>query len=131
MISEVALRDVEQDDLPVFFDHQLDPDANVMAAFTPRDPTDRQAFMEHCAKILCNSDILMQTILVDGKVAGNVVSFVMAEQREIGYWIGKEYWGKGIASAAVAAFLRLETRRPLLAYAATDNVASIRVLAKS
>lgn len=54
----------------------------------------------------------------------------MEGQREIGYWIGKEYWGRGIATEALAAFLLLETRRPLLAYAARDNVASIRVLEK-
>src|SRR5437762_1977734 len=32
------LRDVVEADLPVFFDFQLDPGANNMAAFTARDP---------------------------------------------------------------------------------------------
>ncbi len=130
MNGYVALRDVEQEDLPVFFHHQTDPEANAMAAFTAPDPTDRQAFMAHCAKILADANILMQTVLLDGRVAGNIVSFMSDGQREIGYWIGTEYWGRGVASAALAAFLRRETRRPLLAYAAKDNAASIRVLLK-
>ena len=108
----------------------MDPEANAIAAFTAPDPTDRQAFMAHCAKILADENILMQTVLVNGCVAGNIFSFVTDGQREIGYWIGTEYWGRGVASAALAAFLVRETRRPLLAYAAKDNAASNRVLIK-
>src|ERR1700730_10727135 len=42
---EVLLRDVMSSDLPIFFEQQLDSDANHMAAFTAKDPTDRDAFM--------------------------------------------------------------------------------------
>ena len=33
-IRDLVLRDVVEDDLPLFFDYQLDPGANHMAAFT-------------------------------------------------------------------------------------------------
>ncbi len=43
MTSDVLLRDVAEEDLPIFFEQQLYPDANWMAAFTAMNPTDRQA----------------------------------------------------------------------------------------
>jgi RimJ/RimL family protein N-acetyltransferase len=49
----------------------------------------------------------------------------------IGYWIAREHWGRGIATAAVAVMLREFTRRPLRATAAGRNLASIRVLEKN
>jgi RimJ/RimL family protein N-acetyltransferase len=50
--------------------------------------------------------------------------------REVGYWIERELWGRGIASAALEQFLRIETRRPLHAGVAAHNAASLRVLSK-
>ena len=72
----------------------------------------------------------MRTVLADGDVAGNVVSFVQGGEREVGYWIGREFWGRGVASRALAAFLRIEKQRPLTAHVAKHNVASRRVLEK-
>jgi RimJ/RimL family protein N-acetyltransferase len=64
-------------------------------------------------------------------VAGNVVSFEQDGEREVGYWIGREYWGKGVATEALSQFLdHVEVRRPLYAGVAKHNVASIRVLEK-
>ncbi len=51
-------------------------------------------------------------------------------EREIGYWIERTLWGRGIASAALAAFLCLEQRRPLYAGVAPHNIGSIRILQK-
>ncbi len=128
--GEVLLRDVEAADLPIFFDQQLDPDANHMAAFTARNPTDRAAFMEHWARILGDETITKRTIVVDGQVAGNVASFDQFGEREVGYWIGKDFWGKGVATRALSAFLREVRVRPLHARVARDNLASLRVLQK-
>ena len=125
--SAVLLRDVTQDDLPIFFEQQLDPVATQMAAFPARD---RQAFMAHWAKILGDETLITQTVLFDGHVAGNVVSFELAGTRNVGYWIGRQYWGKGIASAALAAFLDQVQARPLYAHVAKHNRASLRVLEK-
>jgi RimJ/RimL family protein N-acetyltransferase len=58
------------------------------------------------------------------------VSFMNAGEREVGYWIGREFWGRGIATLALAGFLRLEERRPLHARVVRHNVASIKVLEK-
>lgn len=130
MTNDICLRDVTEDDLPIFFEQQLDPEANYMAAFTSRDPADRNAFNAHWAKILADEKIIKQTILFDGQVAGNIASFEQFGEQEIGYWIGKSYWGKGIATQALAAFLHLVPVRPLFARAAKDNLASLRVLEK-
>jgi RimJ/RimL family protein N-acetyltransferase len=72
----------------------------------------------------------MRTVVVDGHVAGNVVSWVQGGERLVGYWIGREHWGKGVATAALSTFLRQVAIRPLVAYVAERNVASIRVLEK-
>ena len=128
MNNEVLLRDVEPDDLPVFYRHQLDADATRMAAFPSRD---REAFDKHWAtNILGSESAVAQTILLDGKVAGNIGSWPQDDIRLVGYWIGKEYWGKGVATRALAAFLNLVTERPLYAHVAKHNVGSIRVLEK-
>jgi hypothetical protein len=72
MTDNILLRDITEADLPIFFDHQLDPDATRMAAFPSRD---REAFMAHWTKILANEMITKQTIIFNGLVAGNIVCF--------------------------------------------------------
>lgn len=123
----IRLRNVEPGDLPRFFALQRDPEAVAMAAFNSRD---RAAFDQHWAKILADENNLNQTIVADDHVAGNIASFLMEGQREVGYWIERAFWGRGIASAALSAFLRLEQRRPLHAGVAKHNAASLRVLQK-
>ena len=119
-----------KDDLPIFFEHQLDPDANQMAAFTAKNPADREAFTAHWTKILGDATITIKTILFEGQVAGHVVSHAWFGTPEVSYWIGKDYWGRGIATRALAGFLGDFKVRPLYARSAKDNVASIRVLKK-
>lgn len=102
MTIGILLRDVTEDNLSIFFEHQLDPAATEMAAFPARD---KESFMADDA-------VILKTILFDGQVAGNIVSFEQSGEREVGYWIGKEYWGKGIATKALAVFLsHVRTRR--------------------
>lgn len=127
MAANVTLRDVIDSDLPVFFEHQADPDANRMAAFPPRD---KDAFYAHWGKIRDNKSAITQTIVWDGNVAGNIGSWEQSGERNVGYWIGKQYWGKGIASAALSQFLNHVSFRPLKAHVTKSNVASIRVLQK-
>jgi RimJ/RimL family protein N-acetyltransferase len=123
----VVLRDVTEDDLPIFFEDQLDPVAAEMAAFASRD---RDAFTAHWTRILNDETTIAKTIVFDDQVAGNIVSFDHAGKREVGYWIGRRFWGRGVATGALTAFLDLDARRPLHAGVATHNVASIRVLEK-
>ena len=127
MKPAVHLRDVEPDDLPIFFEHQRDPVAVAMVVFRSRDKAE---FDEHWAKILADDACLKKTIVADGQVAGNIGSFGRDGKREVGYWIDRTLWGRGIASEALAAFLHLERSRPLYAGVAPHNIASIRVLQK-
>jgi len=129
---EVSLRDVAETDLPIFFDFQRDSAANYMAAFTTRDPTDKEAFAAHWNRILNDDTVLVKTIVFDGHVVGSVATFVDKEfgKPEVTYWIGKEYWGMGLATYALTRFLRDMAVRPIYGRAAKDNVASIRVLEK-
>jgi len=123
----IRLREVESGDLPLFFVHQQDPVAVEMVAFTSRD---RAAFDQHWAKILADPTSLIRTVVADGEVAGNILSFNREGEREVGYWIDRAWWGRGVATAALSAFLRLEQTRPLHAGVAKHNLASIRVLQK-
>jgi RimJ/RimL family protein N-acetyltransferase len=130
-IHSIQLREMTIDDLPIFFEQQLDPEANYMAAFTAKDPTDRQAFDVHWGKILADKGITLRTILYDGQVAGSVLCHVWGGEPEISYWLGKEFWNKGIATQGLALFLDVVTVRPLYARVVKDNIASIRVLEKN
>ena len=123
----LRLRNVEATDLALFFAHQQDPEGAAMAGFTSRD---QPAFAEHWAKLLRDDTSLKQVIIADGKVAGNIGSWNSHGQREVGYWIDRALWGRGIATAALTAFLSVEQTRPLHAGAARHNAASIRVLQK-
>ena len=131
MTCDLVLRDVAEDDLPIFFEHQSDPDANYMAAFTAKDPANREGFDAHWRKIMADPTVRIMTILWQDRVVGSVLSYEEAGRPEVSYWIGRKYWGKGIATRALAEFLaRGNTKRPIYARVAKDNFASIRVLAK-
>ena len=128
--ADVLLREVSAADLPIFFEQQLDAEAIVMAAFTAADPSDRDAFAAHWARILADPSTINRTIVCDGEVAGHVAAFEQEGQREVTYWLGRQYWGRGLATRALAALLELVPERPLYARAVKDNHASLRVLEK-
>jgi uncharacterized protein (DUF849 family) len=123
----IALRDVVSEDIPIFFAHQQDPEATQMAGFPARD---WEAFSAHWTRILGDDSLIQQTILVGGHAAGNVLCYPEDGDHLVGYWLGREFWGRGIATAALRAFLDSLPCRPLTAYVARHNLASRRVLAK-
>ncbi|MFS0674888.1 GNAT family N-acetyltransferase [Ornithinibacillus sp. 179-J 7C1 HS] len=129
-MSNILLRNVERDDLPIFFKHQQNPEANHMAAFTSKDPSDWNSFLSHWSNILANKDIVKQSIMVENNVVGHISCFEQFGETEVSYWIGKDYWGKGIATNALQEFLKVITIRPLHARAAKDNIGSLKVLEK-
>lgn len=126
----IALREVESADLETFFEHQLDPEAIRLAAFVGQDPTDKAAFQAHWQKILGSPRITQRTIMADGQIAGHIAAFPDGESLEVTYWLGREFWGRGIATAALRRLLCLVADRPIFARAAVDNVGSLKVLAK-
>jgi RimJ/RimL family protein N-acetyltransferase len=123
----VRLRSVENEDLDVFFEHQADPQAVEMAAFPARD---KEQFAAHWAKVRADATLFVRTIVADGMVAGNIGSWQEDGQQLLGYWVGREYWGRGVATRALNLFVGEVSVRPLYAHVAVHNVGSIRVLGK-
>jgi RimJ/RimL family protein N-acetyltransferase len=121
------LREVEPEDISIFFEQQNDPVASAMAAFPSRD---RAAHDVHWAKILADDSLIARTIVEAGRVVGNIGSWVADGERHVGYWIGRSYWDRGYATRALADFVAEVPERPLYARVAEHNVASMRVLAK-
>lgn len=127
---QITLREVQDDDIPFFFAHQLDREANLMAAFTVADPSDRDAHNARWERLRKDPSIIQRTILGDDKVVGSIAIYGEPEAREITYWIGKQYWGQGVASKAAQLLLQEVTERPIYARVAKDNLGSMRVLEK-
>jgi RimJ/RimL family protein N-acetyltransferase len=128
--GQLVLREIEDRDLSVLFEHSTDPDAIRMAAFTSPDPDDRPTFDGRWARLRSDGSTTNRVVEVDGRVVGHIASFDLEGHREVTYWIGREDWGRGIATRALQEFLQLEATRPLYAHVASDNAASIRVLTK-
>jgi RimJ/RimL family protein N-acetyltransferase len=125
----ITLRPVEIADIDVFYGHQSDPVAAAMAATTARDYDSHRELWT--TRILVNPDGIVRTVLVDGSVAGNILSWLDDGKRELGYRFGREYWGRGIATEAVGLFLAAVAERPIYADVAVHNVGSRRVLEKN
>jgi hypothetical protein len=84
-VVNLQLREVIDSDLDRFFVYQLDPQANHMAAFTAKDPADREAFNAFWVRIRANQTVLIRTILVEGEVVGSVLSYEEDGRPEVSY----------------------------------------------
>lgn len=125
----LTLRDATAADIPALFAMHADPEANRLAGFVPRS---RPEFVKHWRKILKDESGEKKMILLDGKVAGYLVCFIrIRPDREVGYWIGREHWGKGVATKALKTFLKEYKFRPLYARVAKHNAASLQVVKKN
>lgn len=128
-MAKITLRPVIEADLPILFQQQLDPEAAALSAYPSKD---RGEFMRHWEGILRDNNVTARTIVYKGKVAGHIICWKESKyEQRIGYWIGREFWKRGIASAAVAEFLVIVRNRPLYAEVANRNLGSKRVLEKN
>jgi RimJ/RimL family protein N-acetyltransferase len=122
-----VLRDVREDDLDVLFEQQREPEAVAMAVFPARE---REAFDAHWRRVLADDTAVVRVIESEGEVAGNIGSWEQDGQQLVGYWLGREFWGRGLATAALAELTEELDTRPLHAWVAAGNLGSIRVLEK-
>lgn len=128
--NEIILRKTEIADLENLFIFQLDHEANYLAAFTSKDPTDKEAYLQKYTKLVNDPAINNQTIIVNNIIAGSVAKFEIEGDAEITYWIDKKFWGRGVATKALTHFLTIENARPIFARVAFDNYGSQKVLEK-
>jgi RimJ/RimL family protein N-acetyltransferase len=127
----VSLRPLEDRDLDAIFQQVTDPESIQMAAFTSEHQTDRRAFFNRMSRLRADTSVSNRVIDVDGAIAGTIASFRIDDQLEVTYWVDREQWGKGIATAALQLLLAETAERPVYARAASDNVGSLRVLEKA
>ncbi|MFI6292150.1 GNAT family N-acetyltransferase [Nonomuraea sp. NPDC050790] len=126
MNTDVRLRAVAEADLEVFFEYEQDEEASARANFPSRP---RERFMNHWrVNVLAPPGNLVRTITVDGATAGNIMSWTDEGRRFVGYWLGRDYWGKGVGTRAMALFLEEEHIRPLHADPHKGNTGSVRLL---
>jgi len=126
----IKLRPTETTDLEVLFEFQLDKEGGYLAAFMPKNHTDRIAYLNKFTKLLNDPTVNNQTIVLDNIIVGSIAKFVMEGNTEITYWIDRKFWGQGIATKALKEFLLIETTRPIFGRVAFDNFGSQKVLEK-
>jgi [ribosomal protein S5]-alanine N-acetyltransferase len=129
--GKISLRPLREDDLPTMFEIQLDDTAQRLAAFTDKTARDRDAYLEKFRKILADDAVITKVVEIDGEVVGSVATYSIEGDSEVTYWIRRDWWGRGVATAAVAALLKEVTVRPIRARVAEDNHGSIRVLKRN
>lgn len=126
----MELRNTNKSDLEKLFIIQLDKEANFLAAFTSKNPTNKNEYINKWTRLLTNPTVNMQTIIINNEVAGSVVKYEIESKVEITYWIDKKFWGKGITTEALVEFLKMENNRPIYGRVAFDNFGSQKVLEK-
>lgn len=127
MNHAVSIRNVERDDLPRIYEFQIDPESNRIAVTIPRSA---YGFGAHWENALRDPNVTAKAILVGDELVGCISCFKMDGLDSVGYWLGREFWGRGIASRALELLLTEVSVRPLFARVATSNRASLRVLQK-
>ena len=128
--GEIKFRKTVVDDLELLFKFQLDKEAINLAAFTPKDSSDKSAYLSKYTKLLSDPTVNNQTIITDNKIVGSIAKFEIDGKAEVTYWIDKKFWGKGIATKALEYLLTIEKTRPILGRVAFDNYGSQKVLEK-
>lgn len=133
----LALRHVCFDDAPRILGYAGDPAVSRMLAVVPHPytPAHASAFIGDAMASNAAGDGLVLAV-ARRREAGALIGVISFARRsdtvaEIGWWLGKPYWGKGFATEAVAAMVEIAFRDPTLAAlsagAFADNAASLRI----
>ena len=129
-MKKITLKPTIVSDLETLFEFQLDKEGGYLAAFMPKDHTNKEAYLNKYKKLLADPTVNNQTILLDNNIVGSIAKFVMEGNTEITYWINRKFWRQGIATKALKEFLIIETQRPIFGRVAFDNFGSQKVLEK-
>ena len=136
-MQRVALRPFRQTDIQGLIAYLNDSDVTRFitdAIARPYTEKDAVEWIEFSA-----GNELIKAIDFDGQFVGCISAtpgkFEYAKSVELGYWIGRRHWQKGIATLALSAFCRqlfatTDIHRMFVSVV-VDNTASIRVLEKN
>jgi RimJ/RimL family protein N-acetyltransferase len=134
-----VVRDWAADDVPSLVRHANNRrvSINLRDKFPyPYTATHARDFLAHVRQ---QDPVTVWALDMNGEAAGAIGLVILSDvervSAEIGYWLGEDYWGRGVATAALRAvtteaFRRFALRR-IFALPFGDNVASIRVLEKA
>ena len=131
LLNALELRTSVYSDLETLFQFQLDQEAQSMAAFVPKNVTDKKAYFLKWSNLLIDENVNSQTILFDKTIIGSIAKFIMDGNSEITYWLDKKFWKRGLATLALRKFLLIENSRPIYGRVAFDNIGSQKVLIKN
>lgn len=136
--QSIQIRPVTRADVPLLFEMQLDPEGNHLAGTKPRT---LEAFAAVWETILGDertppdAEVVARVIVEGDAATGAVIGVINVFPREgkdyVGYWIRRDWWGRGVASRALGLLLNECARRPLVAQVAAHNAASLRVLERA
>jgi 8-oxo-dGTP diphosphatase len=136
--ERLRLRSAEPEDVDAFMLHLNDWEVQQWLT-QPPFPYSRQDGEAYLAIVRANHAAPHPTAFVIADQSGDAaigVSAIDINQEgtgELGYWIGREHWGRGLAREAVSAVLRHALAHPdlrrLVAVTDPDNTRSQRILA--
>jgi ribosomal-protein-alanine N-acetyltransferase len=130
-MTAVSLRPLRDEDVEAVFQLESDTIGADLIALLPRVPGDRDGFELHWRRIRHDSSVVSRVIEVDGNFAGYTICFPLNGERQVGYWVERELWGRGVAGEALRLLLAELGERPLWARVARSNGASRRVLERA
>lgn len=131
LAGDLHLSPVQESDIPALFRFQDDKDAQYQAAGGAAHESE-EAYREFLKRVESKGAVF-RTILLEGAPVGYIAAFDRFELRELSYWIGRKFWGQGLATRAVGQWIK-EYPLPeggLYARAVKDHPASARVLDKN
>jgi RimJ/RimL family protein N-acetyltransferase len=126
--QKIVLKTTLFSELELLYQFQRDETARHMAAFMSGDRNDKAGYIKKYTALLQDPSVTQRTIWFGKEIAGSIAKFVMEGDAEITYWIDRRFWGQGIATGALRAFLEIVKTRPICGRTAFDNTGSQKVL---